>query len=405
MNSVTFKSDTEIEVIFPKKEEISIPFSVTYPITLKLGLSMDNGAHYQFKDLVYSDQIKLLLVYAISPDIIHPKPQIIDIQGVGFEFVTECLFYNNNSLIYKVPKLFQNGTDEKTRLKCVLNIPNIEIYKELELQLFTAFNTTSSGKSLKILPEPKVDSIFPLNGTTQGGFDMTIRGKFSNSIIYAKYDLLPSPKCTFINENEIKCIVPSHSTGIANISISYNQFDLFYSPTIFNFIPCGIGSGASNYSAPCTQCSPGTYKNSPGIYDCVPCEIGFYSNEYSSSLCSKCSKTTTSIGFGLKNNSECVCDIGYFNNPTLSSSEKCLSCPLGAICPIKNLTQPIAQPGYWFSNQDIKTFYQCKPFLACPGGGPENCTIGYAGPRCGFCESGYYKSVSFHLSIIKIFSN
>eukprot|EP01080_Neovahlkampfia_damariscottae_P006370 gene6370-10377_t len=389
LTDVTFKSETEIDVVFPRRDQISIPFSVSYPITLKLGLSMDNGAHYQLKDLVYSDQIKVLLVYAISPDIIHPKPRNLDVQGVGFEFVTDCLFYHNNTLIHKTKK--QNGTDESTRLICDLNIANLQDYKELELKLFTQFNTTSSGKSIFILPEPTVSSVYPLNGTTQGGFEVIIKGSFSNTPIYAKFDLLPSPSCTFTNQNEVKCISPSHSTGASNISISYNNVDLFYSPDMFQFIPCSIGFGASNYSAPCVACPPGTYKNSPGIYDCVSCEIGFYSNQFKSTLCSKCSKTTTSIDIGLKNDTECVCDVGYLNNP-YSSGDKCLPCPKGAICSQKNLSLPIAQKGYWYTNSDITTFYACSPSIACPGGLAENCTNGYDGARCGFCNSGYYKS-------------
>jgi hypothetical protein len=69
----------------------------------------------------------------------------------------------------------------------------------------------------------------------------------------------------------------------------------------------------------------------------------------------------------------------------------CILCPPGSICPQVNMSIPIAKYGYWRSTDNINTYYQCTPEESCGGGGAENCTLGYSGPRCGFCSRNYYR--------------
>jgi hypothetical protein len=87
--------------------------------------------------------------------------------------------------------------------------------------------------------------------------------------------------------------------------------------------------------------------------------------------CEKCPINKVSA-IGSKSIDDCVCAIGFYKNP--SNPKDCLPCPTGAICSEKNLTIPIAQPGFWFSNEDINSFYVCYPKISCAGGQERNCS-------------------------------
>ncbi|KAI9140376.1 hypothetical protein BKA69DRAFT_526092 [Paraphysoderma sedebokerense] len=54
---------------------------------------------------------------------------------------------------------------------------------------------------------------------------------------------------------------------------------------------------------------------------------------------------------------------------------------------------PIANPGYWKSNENDTAFLPCNPKESCLGNGSASaeCAAGYTGTRCGECESGYYR--------------
>jgi hypothetical protein len=51
----------------------------------------------------------------------------------------------------------------------------------------------------------------------------------------------------------------------------------------------------------------------------------------------------------------------------------------------------LATYGHWNYKENFHNFYLCKPKSSCPGYGPENCTIGYKGVRCGQCIDHWYK--------------
>ena len=65
---------------------------------------------------------------------------------------------------------------------------------------------------------------------------------------------------------------------------------------------------------------------------------------------------------------------------------------MGGICKGENLTKPIAQSGYWYSQNKYWVFFECYPKASCGGFGAENCTAGYTGGLCGYCQDGFYKN-------------
>jgi hypothetical protein len=157
----------------------------------------------------------------------------------------------------------------------------------------------------------------------------------------------------------------------------------------FTFIPCEAGYTAETYLLPCSPCAEGTFKLTSGLYTCQECPKDTYTNSTGTIHCLTCpprkvsSPKSTSI-------EDCVCDVGYYINPF--NRKECLTCPVGAICAERNLTIPSALPGYWFSLNDISSFYLCNPRESCGGGNAENCTDAYAGIRCGNCKTNNYRS-------------
>jgi hypothetical protein len=235
-----------------------------------------------------------------------------------------------------------------------------------------------------------------------------------NAGIYPLYvrfsEIISSIPCQTINNTMINCTVVAHANGPARVMISYNQNDWYlfngvlYNSSIdvpltdpsynFQYIPCGIGYTAPDYKTQCTPCQPGFYKFSAGIYSCIPCANGTYTSLYGSSNCSMCPANTFSPD-NATSLYECGCISGYYVNPKsdfTDSAQACIPCPIGAECNGFNTTQPSALPGYWYSTQDNYTFYSCLPSYSCPGGGPENCAVGYTNQLCGQCIKGYYKN-------------
>ena len=101
------------------------------------------------------------------------------------------------------------------------------------------------------------------------------------------------------------------------------------------------------------------------------------------------------MNVGSSSSDDCVCKPGNYMNPDTSyqanAHGKCKPCPSGAVCGSTNTTKPIAEYGFWYSKTDFHNFYECNPKSSCGGVGPENCTSGYTGIRCGNCQLQHYK--------------
>jgi hypothetical protein len=101
------------------------------------------------------------------------------------------------------------------------------------------------------------------------------------------------------------------------------------------------------------------------------CSENYFTNQTGSLQCEKCPENKISKN-GSVSIDDCVCDVNYYKNPL--NPKECYTCPIGAICSMSNLSIPIAKPGYWYSTDDINSFYLCYPKDACPGGNERNCS-------------------------------
>jgi len=229
------------------------------------------------------------------------------------------------------------------------------------------------------------------SGLTTGGYDVGVFiENLKNFTVYCKFGSIDCSKpCKTINSSFISCFVTAYPTGSFEFKFGYNQIHYINSNLTFTFVPCDAGYTSDNYSSNCYPCPIGSFKLTKGLYDCQLCPKNTYSNENGSISCKECPKKKVSKK-GSNSISDCVCDIGYYKNPI--NSNECFTCPEGGICEKENLTIPIAKPGYWYSNEDINSFYLCTPKESCGGGKEKNCTYQYNGLRCGYCSIGFYKS-------------
>eukprot|EP01080_Neovahlkampfia_damariscottae_P002563 gene2563-3525_t len=385
-------SNSTLEFFIPTFSTMTKKTDFNYPLTATLGISFTDGLEYATKELYITNKVKDVLLFQIIPHVIHPNVQTLTIQGTGFTNSTICQYSNGETSIV-IGK--SNGVFDGVSLLCTT--PKIVDTKIVSLALINEFNETSNILNLTILPEPRIDSFIPSSGKSVGNQWIQVFGSFSNSTTYCKFNEFPCPKyCLFISSTELRCQVPSHPEGSAQLIISYNDYaQEFKSNSSFNFIPCDIGYSAENYSMPCEKCPKGTYKLKSGLFDCFPCEIGTFVNSTGAKICDACPIHSTTAETGAKSIYGCHCDKGYYRNP--ENHLDCITCPEGAICNF-NTTIPIAKKGRWFSKElNNFIYYECSPADACPGGGEKNCSLGYdeTSQLCARCSDGFFKEKAF----------
>jgi hypothetical protein len=374
-------------VIIPKFETFNVKVGVLFPFKCKLGVSFTNGLEFAEEEITITDKVARIFLFSVTPNIIHPDDQTIILKGTGFSDRIDCRYYDNATLIGTFKGKFDGSV-----LYC--NISKLSTIPVLTVILANEYNDTSDSLKIDIYPKPIIESISSNSGLSLGNNYIDVVGKFKNvKTIYCKFDEFPCPKdCSFVNDNLIKCQVPSHPEGNSFLRISYNQITWISYNQTYEFIPCSIGYSASNYSAPCEKCPMGTYKPQAGLFDCFNCPAGTFSNTTGSSSCMKCHPFSSSKVEGLKSIHECFCDAGYYKNP--KNKLECLPCPDGATCQF-NTTIPVPKYGRWFSKEIGPIYYVCKPLEACGGFTEQNCTSGYYGPLCARCKPNYYKEKAF----------
>ena len=163
---------------------------------------------------------------------------------------------------------------------------------------------------------------------------------------------------------------------------------------------CGPGQHTVN-NLECQDCGPGRYAPTAQDDECLSCSPGRFAESYASSSCLDC-ETEFGLGSGsVEGSSLCrECRAGYFHagGQTTTSHHECAACPEGLACDAPGLTTStvVLEPGYWRTSRDSLAILFCRTGW-CTGGvgaGDMLCEEGHAGPRCGLCSQGYFKSIA-----------
>ncbi|KNC49452.1 uncharacterized protein AMSG_05459 [Thecamonas trahens ATCC 50062] len=159
--------------------------------------------------------------------------------------------------------------------------------------------------------------------------------------------------------------------GLLTLSVTLDGLAIADSPWLVQVRAiCEPGKQALQITGPCVPCEKDSY-SAPDGRECLLCP-DFMTSPSSSG----------SIG-------NCTCVRGYFENLAVvgadPSKRQCDACPVGASCAGGN-ARPIADPGY---HQVGDEFVSCPQPSACVGAG--RCALGYKGPSCTDCTSGYYR--------------
>ncbi|KAL0483241.1 hypothetical protein AKO1_011551, partial [Acrasis kona] len=173
---------------------------------------------------------------------------------------------------------------------------------------------------------------------------------------------------------------------------SNNDQDMSSTKTLnFYYEPCGAGYGSGRYDYPCVACERGTFKPIEGTFNCLSCLNDTYQSMSAQLSCNKCPLRTVSNPRS-KSYFDCMCTPGFYYLGG-DVNQPCAPCIDGAICDEYNMTIPKALPGFWHTKADPFNYVACFPSVACPGGGFDQCALGYNNLSrvCGECERGYYK--------------
>lgn len=320
-----------------------------------------------------------------------------------------------NDYIAPAQAIMNGNTTSDFGVYCYLplSIAQDPSVSSLNISVVSKYNEESSQSIFWFQETLNITNVYPTSGSTMGGNVITIylTGYLQGFPIYPRFGKIISyEECTPWNFNpggisSVNCTVLSHSEGKTRVMLSYDQTDwymqggIIYNASVvyaendetlnYEFIACSAGYQSPNFTSNCVPCPPGTYKPTSGVYLCIPCANGTYTPLYAQSNCFPCPTFSSSLP-NSTSYYDCVCNVGYYYNP-VSDGPTCLPCPEGAACNIFNTTIPSALPGWWYSSSQPYNFYQCFPKESCPGGGFDNCSLGYTSDVCGQCKIGYYK--------------
>lgn len=135
----------------------------------------------------------------------------------------------------------------------------------------------------------------------------------------------------------------------------------------------------------CEPCPRGTASNVSGAVTCPPCDTASFTGDLGARKCIKCPDQTRSSVKSATVVEDCLCIEGYYGG----KGGPCYPCPDGGYCAGMTDGPPVALEGFWVSDDDPFTFFQCTPPEACLGktpAGNATCAPGYTGRLCGKCE-------------------
>ncbi|CAK9078696.1 unnamed protein product [Durusdinium trenchii] len=167
---------------------------------------------------------------------------------------------------------------------------------------------------------------------------------------------------------------------------------------------CPIGTAqASGASLACEPCNSGYYQDINGSTSCKRCGIGKYQDGEGEDGCKPCPVGTTTLGFGSKSSSDCVCHEHYINVETEHTAvAKCMACTEGLHCPLGSSLEslksgysdigeaytPSLEKGFFATREEPMAVFKCGAKEHCPGGPPGECAGGRELVPCSECPAG-----------------
>eukprot|EP00033_Pygsuia_biforma_P002177 GCRY01002412.1.p1 GENE.GCRY01002412.1~~GCRY01002412.1.p1 ORF type:complete len:954 (-),score=245.34 GCRY01002412.1:790-3651(-) len=132
-------------------------------------------------------------------------------------------------------------------------------------------------------------------------------------------------------------------------------------------------------------CDVGYYEDTAGS-SCVACPENTYKESVLSESCTDCNlESEYTISTASSSHYDCLCKEGWYR---VDKDSECLECPSGATC-LGDAALPFAQAGYFQSREEDYVFLECANADACTG--HSICATGYQGIICGDCADDYYR--------------
>jgi hypothetical protein len=155
-------------------------------------------------------------------------------------------------------------------------------------------------------------------------------------------------------------------------SVETQTFTLSPCPRFFQNFGTGCACIPGHTGLNCDACPAGQYQPQAATLSCIQCPANM----------------DTQGATGAVSESQCQCSPRFYEVGN-GGRRTCQSCPLAAACPGGQAIEPIA--GYWrISASEKNTFLRCPGGAdVCLGGPNSDCTVGYEGPLCATCSSGY----------------
>ncbi len=146
---------------------------------------------------------------------------------------------------------------------------------------------------------------------------------------------------------------------------------------------CAAGRHAPDRgSTTCFLCLAGKFSPERAV-DCITCGTNFFTPRAGAGSCTGCPPQSRSNEL----NTMCECPLGTYATSD-DESIRCDECPSGAECDTTGLTAftMLATDGFWRSDNQSLSYYQCLVSGHCVDGG---CAANRAGPLCAVCADGY----------------
>ena len=392
-NSINYTDPQLLKFKFPKFDNLGIGYNLSYPTNLQFGLSFNGGYSFTERNLVYLDKFVLIILYLVNPTLIQRDNATLSVRGLGLKYAEKCVFKNDFSQLIFETNSTSIGEDSQVFCEIPRNVTFS--HNRLNLQVTNIFNDTSNSIKIDLYELPRIQNLSITSGSSNGGYPIEIYGRFDDFPLYCKFGSVPCLElCQRVNISYAICKVSPSLPGTFSFYMGHDRINWGNNPLLdFTYLPCSAGFESANFTAPCTKCQIGKYKPTSGAYNCLPCPLNTFMDELNATQCKFCPSNTRSE-FGSDSIENCLCDKGFYTHPD-KNFQRCLNCPVGAICDQINASLPLtAQQGYWHSNLMDTNFYLCKPTYSCGGGSPGNCSAGYVGILCGNCDRGYYRSKS-----------